>query len=95
MRLVEEDKEWARIASLTFEEWMQEVDPKIRLKGIKPEDILLNRNDEIVGFTMTNIDNISLPMLRLFNTIFWKTNNLNINKIMKIVEFMQETLFFW
>ena len=35
MRLVEEDKEWARIASLTFEEWMQEVDPKIRLKGIK------------------------------------------------------------
>ena len=40
MRLVEEDKEWARIASLTFEEWMQEVDPKIRLKGIKPEDIL-------------------------------------------------------
>jgi hypothetical protein len=27
--------------------------------------------------------------MRLFNTGFWKKNNLNINKIIKIVEFMQ------
>jgi len=43
---------------------------------------------------MTNIDNNTLPIMRLFNTKFWKINNINVNKIIKVVEFIQETLIY-
>lgn len=61
---------------------------------ILPKEIVTDKKNEIVGFTMNNIGNRTLPLMRLFNTGFWKKNNLNINKIIKIVEFMQETTIF-
>lgn len=61
---------------------------------INPKNILLNNRDEMVGFTMSDVSNNTLPIMRLFNTIFWKTKKLNVNKIIKIIEFMQETLIY-
>ena len=40
MRLIKQDKEWAKRANRTLEQIVQDMDPEIRLKGLKPEERL-------------------------------------------------------
>jgi hypothetical protein len=40
MRLIKQDKEWAKRANWTVEQFLQHLDPEQRLKGLKPEEVL-------------------------------------------------------
>jgi hypothetical protein len=42
MRLVERDKEWAKRAKWTLEEFVQHLPAELRLHGLKPEEVLKN-----------------------------------------------------
>lgn len=57
---------------------------------IKPMELVLDKKDRIIGFTMKNIHDYSIPLRRLFNNSFWRENNISVHNIIKLVEFMQE-----
>ena len=40
MRLIKQDKEWAKRANWTLEQFIQHLPPEQRLKGLKPEEVL-------------------------------------------------------
>lgn len=56
---------------------------------IRPKDILLNKNNEPIGFTMDRVDGTEL--CRLFNTVFLTSNNITPEMLLKLVENIQET----
>jgi len=56
---------------------------------IRPKDVLLNKKNEPIGFTMDRVDGTEL--CRLFNTIFLTSNNVVPEMLLKLVENMQET----
>jgi hypothetical protein len=60
-----------------------------RFNIIRPKDIILNENNDIIGFTMDRVN--GLELCRLFNTVFLVSNNISPEMLLKLVEKMQET----
>jgi hypothetical protein len=56
---------------------------------LRPKDILLNKNNEPIGFTMDRVNGTEL--CRLFNTVFLTSNKISPEMLLKLVENIQET----
>ena len=56
---------------------------------IRPKEILLDRKNTIIGFSMDRGD--GLDLCRLFNTVFLRSHHIGPEQILKLVENMQET----
>lgn len=56
---------------------------------IRPKDVLLDKKNTLIGFTMDRVE--GLELCRLFNTIFLKSNNITPEMLLKLVENIQNT----
>lgn len=56
---------------------------------IRPKDVLLDKMNTLIGFTMDRVE--GLELCRLFNTIFLKSNNITPEMLLKLVENIQNT----
>ncbi len=56
---------------------------------ICPRDVLLDKQNTAIGFSMNRVD--GLELCRLFNTVFLRSNNITPELLLKLVENMQET----
>jgi hypothetical protein len=60
MRLIKQDKEWAKRANWTLEQFVQNLKPELRLKGLKPEE-------RLIGLKPEEIQNIEKYIEKLKN----------------------------